>query len=140
MDSVKKGRKLLIFIITTILLIDIITIAVTTSIIAVNGGMDYASFKLLQGIFRFLLTCLLLFFLYRGHSWAKWIISILLMISGVLSILSFFGVVNIFILLLGIIYTMISLVLIKSRDVNTFMKYQRGDLSFDSSHTDSEQI
>lgn len=44
MGSVKRGRRIVVGIIVAILLIDIITIAITSSMYAVSGRMEYASF------------------------------------------------------------------------------------------------
>lgn len=140
MGSVLKGKRTVISIIIVMLLIEIVTIAVTTPIYASSKGMDFASFKLTQGIVRFLLTCLLLFFLYKGHGWAKWVIAILSLIGGVFSLILTIGSFNIVILLMGVIYTMISIVLIVSRDVKSFMKDQRGELTIETLYEDKDQV
>lgn len=140
MESVMKGKKIIIAIITVMLLIDIITIITTSTIFASSRGMEYATYKLTQGIFRFLLTCLLLFFLYKGHGWARWVIAILLIIAGVFSLLSLVGFFNIVMLIMGIVFSVMSVILFVSADVKSFMKYQRGQLTFDSAKTDVDQV
>lgn len=50
METIEKGKKLVTSIIILILLIDLFTIAITSSINAVNGMMGDATYKIIQGI------------------------------------------------------------------------------------------
>lgn len=127
MENVNKGKKNIIGIIVLILLIDIITITVTSSLYAVYGNHEYATYKLMQGMFRFLLTGILLFFLYKGHKWAKWLTTFLFIIGGLLAIISLLVRFNFLMLLMGIVYGGICIVLIKSSSIKDFMRYQRGE-------------
>lgn len=124
MQSVLRGKKITIAIIVIMLLVDITTTAITSSIYASYGDSGQASFKIMQGLFRFMLTGLLLFFLYKGHGWAKWIITILALIAGAISLLSIF---NVILILMAAIYITIGVLLIVSKDIKHFMLSQRGE-------------
>lgn len=130
MDNIRKGKKYLIAIIVTILLIDIATTIFISSIYASFDRMDKASYQLLQGIFRLLLTCLLLLFLYKGHNWSKWIIVILLGLGGVYSLIG--SGFNIILIILGIVYLFISITLVVSKKIKSFMSFQRDGVVTDS--------
>lgn len=125
MESIEKGKKLVTSIIILMLLIDIFTIAITTSIYAVNDMINYATYKIMQGIFRFILESLILFFLYKGHKWAKWLIIILLFIGGLFSLISFLANFSFIFFVLGIVYIVISIILITSKPVNMFLEFQK---------------
>jgi hypothetical protein len=132
MESIDKGKKLVTSIIILILLIDIFTIAITSSIYAVNGMMSYATYKIMQGIFRFILEGLILFFLYKGHKWAKWLLIILLFIGGLFSLISFLANFSFIVLLLGIVYIVIGMILTTSKSVKIFFEFQKGGEKFTS--------
>lgn len=125
METIEKGKKLVTSIIILILLIDIFTIAITSSINAVNGMMSDATYKIIQGIIRLLLEGLILFFLYKGHKWAKWLISILLFIGGLFSIITFITSFSIIILSMGLVYIVSGINLTSSKCVKLFLEYQK---------------
>jgi len=139
MESVLKGRKIVIGIIITILLIDFITIAVTSSLSVSYGNIEEATYNLMQGIFRFILECLLLFFLYKGHKWAKWTILILFFLGGLFSLISLLQIFNIFLLFLGLIYISIGITLLKSSSVKDFLRYQKDKSDFGNGVTNSHK-
>ncbi len=125
METIEKGKKLVTSIIILILLIDIFTIAITSSINAVNGMMSDATYKIIQGIIRLLLEGLILFFLYKGHKWAKWLMSILLFIGGLFSIITFITSFSIIILSMGLVYIVSGINLTSSKCVKLFLEYQK---------------
>ena len=126
MDMVNKGRKMVTALIVVILLVDIITVASVSSIYAVSGRADLASFKLLQGIFRFILTGLLMFYLYKGHRWAKWLSAVLFGLGGFVALVSLVSIFNLVLLTMGLVYAFFCISLIASGSVNKFLQYQRG--------------
>jgi uncharacterized membrane protein YfhO len=128
MASVEKGKKIIVGVVVSLLLIDFITTAATSSLYATNGMMEQASYKLLQGMFRFILTGVILFFLYKGHKWAKLLITILLLAGGLAVLLSLSNSFNLITLAMGAIYFFISFILLTSNSVNKFMKAQRGEI------------
>ncbi|OPX42130.1 hypothetical protein CLHUN_40360 [Ruminiclostridium hungatei] len=125
LESIEKGKKLVTSIIILILLIDIFTIAITSSIYAVSGMMSDATYKIMQGIFRLLLEGLILFFLYKGHKWAKWLMIVLLFIGGLFSLITFITSFSIIILLMGIVYIVIGIILTTSKSVKLFLEFQK---------------
>ncbi len=125
METIEKGKKLVTSIIILILLIDLFTIAITSSINAVNGMMSDATYKIIQGIIRILLEGLILFFLYKGHKWAKWLMSILLFIGGLFSIITFITSFSIIILSMGLVYIVSGINLTASKSVKLFLEYQK---------------
>jgi len=109
-----------------VLLIDIKTTASVSWIYAVSGRMDLASYKFLRGIFRFIFTGLLLFFLYKGHRWAKWLSVALFGLGGLASLVSLVSSFNLILLIMGSVYAFFCISLIVSGSVNNFLRYQRG--------------
>lgn len=118
-----KGRKILIGVVFILLIIDIIATAVNSSIYAVNGELSAASFNLLQGIFRFILTVLILYFFYNGYIWAKRLITILLISGGLFAL--FFSEFYFLTLFFIVVYFGIGLVINFSNSVNDFLAYQK---------------
>lgn len=126
MEQVNKGRKTVLVLIVIALLIDILSTAAISSLYQQIGATDVASYKLLQGIFRFILTCILFFFLYKGYSWSKWLCAILFLLSGGYSLIAAISNFNIIVLILGLFYFLLGIVLFASKSVKTFFSYQRG--------------
>lgn len=102
-----------------------IVIGITVSAYAIRGESGIASYKLLQGIFRFILTALILFFFYKGYQWAKWLMTILLFLGGLLTLLTLVQGLEIFTLLLTIIYLSIGFTMIFSNSVRDFLNFQK---------------
>lgn len=129
MEKVLKGKKIVIAIIVIFLLIDITTTVVTASIYASTGAMEEVAGKIIRGAIRFLLTCLLFFFLYKGHKWAKWLIVVLAILSGLFSALAFLATLSWVMLALAVVNIGVGIVLLASGSVRDFFKYQRGELN-----------
>ncbi len=125
MESIEKGKGIIISTIVIILLFDFIIIAFR----GLLGG------RIVEGVIRFFLECLILFFLYKGHSWAKWVISILLILAGGLSLLTLLRGFSL-IILLGVLYFIFGIALISSKDVNAYMDFKKGKLKVDSDASD----
>lgn len=126
MEMVNKGRKMVISLITIALLIDIITIVSSSLIYVTIDRMDLTYSQLLRGTFRLLVSGIIFFFLYKGHRWAKWLIVVLFIVSGLLTFLSLILFINLLILVLGIIHIFLGIMLILSKNINYFLKYQKG--------------
>ncbi len=135
MDIKLKGKKIVIGIITLILLIDITTIASTILLYAIGGDIGFATQKLGTGLVRLLLEIGISYNLYKGHTWAKWILVVLFSLGGLLSLFLALIAFSILMLLLGIAYISMSVTLVVSKPVKEFMRYQRvGDIpSYDNS-------
>ena len=125
MDLVLKGKRIVISLIVFVLVSDVIVIAINSSLYAVNGMFGQATFKIAQGLFRLFLEGVILFFLYAGHGWAKWLLSILLLLGGALSLLSVLLTYSFFSLFIGIIYLTFGIVLLKSESIKCFLENQR---------------
>lgn len=130
METVLRGKKIVVFMIMAFLLISIITTCVTSSSYTVNGRTDYAFNLLFQGIFRFILECVILFFLYKGHKWAKWLTVILFLIGGLIGLISLLSYSNIIITLIVIVYITFGITFLTSKSVKDFLRYQKGDFQF----------
>lgn len=129
MEIVNKGRKMVIAMITIVLTMDILTILRVSSTYAISGNLELASSKLIQGAFRLLLTGLMLFFLYKGHRWAKWLTVVLFSIAGISSVLLLISGFNLILFAMGVIYVLLGVIIISSGSVNNFFRYQRGELT-----------
>ncbi len=126
MDNVKKGRIVVIVLISIMLVLDLVSIVTTFSATAAHGKKEMAMLSLKQGGFRFLLTGLMLYFLYKGYRWAKWLMVVLLSLGGIIGLFITFAQFNLITLVLGIIYIFFVIMLIGSKNVNNFFLYQRG--------------
>lgn len=125
MDYLSKGKKIVVSIIVFVLLVDIVSIAITSSLYLVNDMVEKATFKIIQGLFRLVLEGVILFFLYSGHKWAKWLICILFLMGGLFSLVSTVATFSIIMLLLGVIYIFAGVILLSSKAVKEFFDYQR---------------
>lgn len=123
MDLVKKGKSITIIIIAVVILLDIIS--------SLSVSLQYPGIENILAIsIRFTLECILLYFLYIGHKWAKVLTILLLLVAGALSIISSVTLIGspsdfIIIFAYGLIFIIICIVLIKSKSVNIFFSYQR---------------
>lgn len=80
---------------------------------------------------RFFLIVALAFFTYEGYYWARWIMSILLLITGVVGavlashVLAVNRIVGILLILTSMLYALFGMSLRKSEEIKSFCKYQR---------------
>lgn len=126
MEKVNKGRKMVIAIIAIVLIIDLAIATITSSMYAVSGKMDFASYRLMQSICRFIIEGILSIFLYKGHRWAKWTWIVLFTIVGTFSLISLLVGFNVIILAMGLVYLFFGIILIISCNINLFFRFQRG--------------
>jgi hypothetical protein len=126
MEKVNKGKNIVITLIVIVLLFEVISDVSVISIYVARGKANLASSELIQDITRLILTILLMYFLYKGHSWAKWITVVLFMIGGLLGLVSMLSSFNVIILLLSLVYIAVGVIMITSSSVNEFLRYQRG--------------
>lgn len=94
-------------------------------ILAIIAILLFSAF--VKGTFIFFLEGIILFFVYKGHEWAKWLITILLFYWIVLSFVFTSSVFNIFLLLMVLVYLAIGVILISSSSVKKFMIFQKLD-------------
>ncbi|WP_027399710.1 hypothetical protein [Anaerovorax odorimutans] len=129
MELIKKGKKIVIGIIIALIIIDIITIPGSTYIYAINGSMNQVISHLIQATIRLGLESIILFFLYKGHIWAKNLMVILLLIGG------FFGLViitssklylfEIYFLIMSVVFIISAIILTASKSVKSFLYFQK---------------
>ncbi len=142
MDLIIRGKRIVIGIIAIILLIGVATIVGSIILYGVNGDIGFATLKTVSGLIRLLLEIGILFCLYKGHNWARWLLVVFLGLGGIISlyfviplftIISVFGVIY---LILGTLYIAMCINLIVSKAVKAFMTYQRyGDIyNYESSN------
>lgn len=125
MDSVKKGKTILIIFIVLTLISDLMISGALTLTYALNGSYGIGAQRLIEGFVRLALTIVILYFLYKGHEWAKWIVAILMIIGGLASasmIVTSYTIIYIF---LSILFLGFGIVLFASRDVKNFLRYQK---------------
>lgn len=127
MELINKGKKLLIISIITVLSISFLTTAFISALYYNAGQIGEANHELIQGIIRFALSCLLFFFVYKGHRWAKIVTLILLGISGIAGLIMSFTI-SMYLLILAIVYVGLFVVLL-SKPVAAYMDYKKnGDV------------
>lgn len=134
MDLKIRGKKIVIGIIALIIIIDVTTIASNLLVFAMSGNIGYGIQKVVTGLIRLLLEIGIFYNLYKGRNWAKWVIVVLLSLGGLLSLSLQLVTFSIILLLLGVAYMAMSVILIVSKSVKEFMRYQRvGDIpSYDN--------
>lgn len=94
-----------------------------------------SSQKLPKDIVRFILLLSLIYCLYKGFKWAKWILSILCIVGGlgyIASGLSYIvneeelnQMIGIFLLSFGIIFTLSGILILSSKNIKLFLIYQQ---------------
>lgn len=130
MDSVKKGKRLLIGIFALILLIRVVDLAVRLSLYERVRDMT-----LVQNIFTFAPTLIIFFFIYRGNKWARTLFGILLLLDGGVMINSLlsdylgFNYFNIRHFVLVVMYIIIAHTLLVSKSIKDFMSYQKCEIA-----------
>lgn len=127
MEMVNKGKKIVIALIVTVLLVSIIIGVSVSSLYAVGGQADVASYKLIQSLVRWILTAILMFFLYKGHSWAKWLFIVLFGLAALIVLLSLNAGFNVILVAVGTIYAFFCVMLICSQSVKAFLQYQKDE-------------
>ncbi|HQK35348.1 MAG TPA: hypothetical protein PK074_11530 [Spirochaetales bacterium] len=122
MELVVRGRRMLIIIMSALLLVDISTTIVVSYLYTRYGYTSQALSGLITGVVRLAITALILFFLYKGHRWAKWLIIVLMFFAGLFSL---FALPSFLAKSLGVLCIVSGIVLIASKSINGFLQYQR---------------
>lgn len=129
MDSIKRGKVIVAALSISTLLLSIVTIALTYSVNISIRGEAYASEKLGQGMVRAILTVILLAFLYKGRKWARGIVAVLSLVTGISVVAILVSTFNIILLVMAATYLCFSGMLIFSTDVDNFLVHQQGQES-----------
>jgi hypothetical protein len=100
----------------------IFSLASIILLLTLTGGDKIAP----RGI-RFILTCILAFFLWRGAGWARWVVAILSLLGAFTSIVGFvglsaagasmFSLLGMWMVLMAVFYTWVAYMLLLDKDV-----------------------
>lgn len=120
MEKIQKGKKLLFLIILGMLLLDAVIIFMNAGANFSIGKIDRGIATIIEGTIRFFITGALLFFVYKGKSWAKWIIVALLLFGSAIAFL----LGNKLTVIFGIVYTSFCIMLMFSSSIKAFLAYQ----------------
>lgn len=123
MELVNKGKKMLIAVIVVCLTLSVLVTALTAALYNTNGDTSQATYQLTQGLFRFVLECLLFLFVFKGHRWARITAIILFGIGGIFAFFAMF-VTNYLMLIIAVPY-ITSLIILLSEPVKIFQKYKK---------------
>lgn len=120
MEKIQKGKKMLLAMIFAMLLLEIVLILMNARSYISIGNTEAAVSSLTEGTIRFFITGALLFFVYKGKPWARWIIIVLFLLGSLIAFVLF----NFITLALGIIYTSFCMMLMFSSSIKAFLAYQ----------------
>lgn len=120
MEKIQKGKKMLLAMIFAMLLLEIVIILMNARSYISIGNTEAAVSSLTEGTIRFFITGALLFFVYKGKPWARWIIIVLFLLGSLIAFVLF----NFITVSLGIIYTSFCMMLMFSSSIKAFLAYQ----------------
>lgn len=120
MENVQKGKNMLGSMIFAMLLLEVVLILMNARSYISMGNVEAAVSSLTEGAIRFVITGLLLFFVYKGKAWARWIIIVLFLLGSLIAFVLF----NFITVALGIIYTSFCMMLMFSSSIKSFLEYQ----------------
>ena len=126
MRKVRKGKKLVIGLCAAILALDVIVSIVLFSVYAYMDRMDFAILKVISGIVRLGVDGVLLYFMYKGHNWAKWLLAVFFMMNGFRGLGSLLTSFDLFVGIPSLFYLSLGIILISSDCINEFFMYQQG--------------
>ncbi len=118
----RRGQFILSGLISVLILLSLYTIG--------QYVLALGTQKLTIQTIRFVITCILCYFLYFGNSAAKWITVVLTTVNGFLGLLFavvFVGLGVNFFVVLSVAYLMVAGTLMFSPAVNRFLEHQCGD-------------
>lgn len=141
MKSVEQGKKIVIAFIIVLLIANVIS-SISRG---VYGQADEIGANTFYGLVRFALIGSILYYLYAGNKVAKWLTVALTLISGIMGLLAVLlaftngvDVIDIMNMALVIGYIIIGIVLIVSRPVNDYLRFQRGEYKEESNSINPE--
>ena len=120
MEKIQKGKKMLLAMIFAMLFLEIVLILMNARSYISIGNTEAAVSSLTEGTIRFFITGALLFFVYKGKPWARWIIIVLFLLGSLIAFVLF----NFITVALGIIYTSFCMMLMFSSSIKAFLAYQ----------------
>lgn len=125
MEQVIRGKRIILSIIVVCLSINVLSMLSVTIMLISSGNPEVAMSKLLTGVIRLSLECALLYFLYKGQTWAKAIQIVLLFLGGGFVLISQLSEFYPLLFILGVVYTGMGLALCLSPSVKQFLLSQR---------------
>lgn len=123
MDTrIRQGRRILLLVIATCLLLSVSTI--------LSYNLVLGPGKIVPQVVRFLLTALLCVFLYRGKDWARWLFGLLYGHNTIYAFTMGIPLLSqslwgLMILFLGVLYLLMGVILFFSPSVRAFLTAQR---------------
>jgi hypothetical protein len=117
-EQIKKGKFLLTIIVTVILVIAISIFIL--SVISFSKNLEQAFMPL---IFRLVFTIILSILMFKGHHWARWTISAILLLSSLSSIFIALQSNQLWNLLFGAILLILAIPLFLSKNITRFIQF-----------------
>lgn len=112
------------------MVIGIISVMLGVSFLSISFYIFSVGFQdIFSQVVRFIFSCLLCYYMYKGQKWARIIIIVLSMIAALTSLLFTLNSINlsvgIVLFLYFIIYGIISVLLISSKSIKSYMEFKR---------------
>ena len=123
MESIKKGERLLFIVITTDLISEVFNWWYL---------VKYKDANIINGVIRVIVLITLFYLLYQGKKWAKILNIIIYGIHVLVGAITLISNLEIHIIFLLIIYSATVLVLLFARNVECFLRFQRGNIYINS--------
>jgi len=127
MESVEKGKGIIIAISTIILTFDFLS-----SIFSFLTSPNTYQTLIICSI-KLLIECIIIFFLFKGHNWARIITTGILIVYGVIPLLLFLLTGSLIRLTMAVFYLIFGISLLLSKDVKYYFDYKRGKIKIDNS-------
>ena len=124
-DEIQRGRTIVVAIIVSTLTFSLL--------VAITYNLHFGPTKILIHIIRFLLAITLLWFLYKGYNWARWVNIVLFTMAGVFTILSGIELMTKFLfgltmVIMSVVYLGSASFLLFSSNVTAFLNYQKSKM------------
>lgn len=126
-ESVEKGKGIIIAVSTIILTFDFLSSVFSF----LTSSNTYRALILCS--LKLLIECIILFFLFKGHNWAKIITSAILIIYGIIPLMTFLLTCSLSRLIIAVFYLIFGIALLVSKDVKSYIDYKKDKIKTDSS-------
>lgn len=123
MELVNKGRKLLIILTVSYLIISFLTMMLSSWFSYALGEIGEATYGLLGDAISFALKCCLFWFIFKGHRWARIVMAVFCGIGGIVSLITAFAGDS-FMIISAILCIAIVFILL-SKPVVAYQRYKR---------------
>ncbi|NLC77684.1 MAG: hypothetical protein GX750_08710 [Clostridia bacterium] len=133
MDLVNKGRKLLIVLIASFLIISFSTMILSSWLAYAMGELEVAIYGLLQNAIRFALECFLFWLIFKGYRWARIVMAILFGIGGIVSLIM--ALAGDLFMIISTILCIAVVFILSSKPVVAFQRYKREGVNIAGEHS-----